>query len=153
MMGDGVEQGWLSPYLIERGMSIQQSASLFTVYGITIAISSWFSGVLAEGFGPKKTMLMGLLLYIIGTIGFVGYGMPDLHYGIMLITYAVRGFGYPLFAYSFLVWITYSSPRNQLGRAVGWFYNQFHPAARGQKHLKLPREFVLFPALPEDLRG
>lgn len=125
MMGDGVEQGWLSPYLIERGMSIQQSASLFTVYGITIAVSSWFSGVLAEGFGPKKTMLMGLLLYIIGTIGFVGYGMPDLHYGIMLLTYAVRGFGYPLFAYSFLVWITYSSPRNQLGRAVGWFWFVF----------------------------
>src|SRR3546814_7966657 len=57
MMGDGVEQGWLSPYLIEQGMTIQQSASLFTVYGITIAVSSWFSGVLAEGFGPKRTML------------------------------------------------------------------------------------------------
>lgn len=56
MMGDGVEQGWLSPYLIGRGMSIQQSALLFTVYGITIAISSWFSGVLAEGYGPKKTV-------------------------------------------------------------------------------------------------
>ena len=55
MMGDGVEQGWLSPYLLERGMSIQQSAFLFTMYGVTIAISSWFSGVLAEGFGPKKT--------------------------------------------------------------------------------------------------
>ena len=40
MMGDGVEQGWLSPYLIEQGMSIQQSALMFTVYGVTIAISS-----------------------------------------------------------------------------------------------------------------
>jgi len=67
MMGDGVEQGWLSPYLVDRGMTIQHSASLFTVYGITIAISSWFSGVLADGFGPKKIMLMGLLLYIFCT--------------------------------------------------------------------------------------
>lgn len=125
MMGDGVEQGWLSPYLIEQGMSIQQSASLFTAYGITIAISSWFSGVLAEGFGPKKTMLMGLLLYILGTVGFVGYGLNELNYGIMLITYAIRGFGYPLFAYSFLVWITYSSPQKALGRAVGWFWFVF----------------------------
>ncbi|SMC56954.1 MFS transporter [Pedobacter africanus] len=125
MMGDGVEQGWLSPYLIGRGMTIQQSASLFTVYGITIAISSWFSGVLAEGFGPKKTMLMGLLLYIIGTAGFVGYGLPDLNYGVMLVTYAVRGFGYPLFAYSFLVWITYRSPGKKLGSAVGWFWFVF----------------------------
>lgn len=125
MMGDGVEQGWLSPYLIGRGMSIQQSALLFTVYGITIAISSWFSGVLAEGYGPKKTMLIGLILYILGTAGFVGYGMPDLNFGTMLITYAIRGFGYPLFAYSFLVWITYRSPQNKLGTAVGWFWFVF----------------------------
>lgn len=125
MMGDGVEQGWLSPYLIERGMTMQQSAFLFTVYGITIAISSWFSGVLAEGFGPKKTMLMGLILYILGTAGFVGYGLPDLNFGVMLVTYAIRGFGYPLFAYSFLVWITYCSPGKKLGSAVGWFWFVF----------------------------
>lgn len=125
MMGDGVEQGWLSPYLLERGMTIQQSASLFTVYGVTIAISSWFSGVLAEGFGPKRTMLMGVILYIAGTIGFVGFGMPDLHFGVMLLTYALRGFGYPLFAYSFLVWITYRSPQQKLGAAVGWFWFVF----------------------------
>lgn len=125
MMGDGVEQGWLSPYLLERGMTIQESASLFTAYGITIAISSWFSGVLAEGFGPKKTMLMGVFLYILGTVGFVGYGMPDLDFGVMLITYAIRGFGYPLFAYSFLVWITYRSPQQKLGAAVGWFWFVF----------------------------
>jgi len=125
MMGDGVEQGWLSPYLIEHGMSIQQSAALFTAYGVTIAVASWFSGVLAEGFGPKKTMLMGLLLYILGTAGFVGYGMPHLNFEVMLVTYALRGFGYPLFAYSFLVWITYRSPQQKLGRAVGWFWFVF----------------------------
>lgn len=125
MMGDGVEQGWLSPYLLEHGMTIQQSASLFTVYGITIAISSWFSGVLAEGYGPRKAMLAGLLLYIIGTVGFVGYGMANLDFTVMLLTYAIRGFGYPLFAYSFLVWITYRTPQDKLGRAVGWFWFVF----------------------------
>lgn len=125
MMGDGVEQGWLSPYLIERGMSIQQSATLFTAYGVTIALSSWFSGVLAEGFGPRSTMGVGLLLYILGTVGFVGYGMPELNFPVMLITYAIRGFGYPLFAYSFLVWITYSSEKGKLGAAVGWFWFVF----------------------------
>src|SRR5690606_6542608 len=125
MMGDGVEQGWLSADLVEQGMSVQQSATLFTAYGITIAVSSWFSGVLAEGFGPKRTMLMGLLLYILGTVGFVGYGLNGLNYGTMIITYAIRGFGYPLFAYSFLVWITYNSPKQALGRAVGWFWFVF----------------------------
>lgn len=125
MMGDGLEGGWLSPYLIGRGLTIQESASLFTVYGVTIAISSWFSGVLAEGFGPKRTMLMGIILYIVGTVGFVGYGLPDLHFPIMLLTYAIRGFGYPLFAYSFLVWITYRSPQQKLGTAAGWFWFVF----------------------------
>lgn len=125
MMGDGVEQGWLSPYLIERGISMQESASLFTVYGVTIAISSWFSGVLAEGFGPKKIMLIGLILYIVGTIGFVGFGLPELNKPIIFSMYAIRGFGYPLFAYSFLVWITYRSPQKMLGRAVGWFWFVF----------------------------
>src|SRR6185503_19333378 len=61
MMGDGMETGWLSPYLTERGMSIEQNAALFTAYGITIAVSAWFSDVLAEGYGPKKPMLAGLL--------------------------------------------------------------------------------------------
>jgi len=125
MMGDGVEQGWLSPYLIEHGMSIQQSATLFTVYGITIAISSWFSGVLAESYGPKRAMWMGVLLYIIGTIGFVGMGMANLDYSAMLVFYAIRGFGYPLFAYSFMVWITYKAPKDKLSAAVGWFWFVF----------------------------
>lgn len=125
MMGDGIEQGWLSPYLVSHGMSVQQSASLFTAYGITIAISAWFSGVLAEGFGVKRTMFIGLLLYMLGTVGFVGYGMPELNYPVMILTYALRGFGYPLFAYSFLVWIAYASPQKQLGRAVGWFWFVF----------------------------
>jgi len=71
MMGDGLEQGWLSPYLVEHGLTIQQSASLFTAYGVTIAISSWFSGVLSEGVGIKRTMFLGLVLYLIGRAGFI----------------------------------------------------------------------------------
>ena len=125
MMGDGMEQGWLSPYLIERGMTIQQTASLFTAYGVTIAVSSWFSGVMAESFTPKKTMLMGMLIYLAGTAGFIGIGMETLDFPAMLITYALRGFGYPLFAYSFLVWISYVTPPAMLGRAVGWFWFVF----------------------------
>ncbi|WP_346237522.1 MFS transporter [Niabella insulamsoli] len=125
MMGDGMEQGWLSPYLIERGMSIQQTASLFTAYGVTIAIASWFSGVLAETYTPKKAMLAGLIIYLLGTVGFIAFGMRSLHFPTMLVTYALRGFGYPLFAYSFLVWISYVTPRQMLGRAVGWFWFVF----------------------------
>lgn len=125
MMGDGIEQGWLSPYLVGRGLSLEQSAGLFTMYGVTIAISSWLSGVLAEAYGVKKTMFAGLILYLLGTCGFVGLSLPDLNYPMMLGTYALRGFGYPLFAYSFLVWIAYAAPKDGLGRAVGWFWFVF----------------------------
>ena len=125
MMGDGMETGWLSPYLLERGLSIQQNATLFTAYGVTIAIASWFSGVMAESFTPKKAMLIGLLIYLAGTAGFIGIGLDKLDMPVMLITYALRGFGYPLFAYSFLVWVSYVTPPNMLGRAVGWFWFVF----------------------------
>lgn len=125
MMGDGMETGWLSPYLLERGMTMQQNATLFTAYGITIAIASWFSGVLAESFTPKRTMLVGLLIYLAGTAGFIGLGLDKLDFPTMLITYALRGFGYPLFAYSFLVWISYAASPGTLGRAVGWFWFVF----------------------------
>jgi polyol permease family len=125
MMGDGMEQGWLSPYLLQRGMSIQQNATLFTAYGVTIAIASWFSGVMAESFTPKKTMLIGLLIYLAGTAGFIGIGLDKLDFSAMLITYALRGFGYPLFAYSFLVWVSYAASPSSLGRAVGWFWFVF----------------------------
>lgn len=125
MMGDGMEQGWLSPFLIDKGLTMQQSATLFSAYGIVIAISSWFSGVLAEAYGIKRTMLAGLILYLMGTVSFVGYALPNMDFGVMLLTYAFRGFGYPLFAYSFLVWIAYVSPAKSLGRAVGWFWFVF----------------------------
>lgn len=125
MMGDGIEQGWLSPYLVDRGLSIQESAALFTVYGITIGLSSWLSGVMAETYGVRNVMFGGLILYLLGTAGFVGLGIPDLNYPVMLFTYALRGLGYPLFAYSFLVWIAYHTPQEQLGKAVGWFWFVF----------------------------
>ncbi len=126
MMGDGVEQGWLSPYLInDRGLTIEQAATLFSVYGFTVAVSSFLSGILAEALGVRKTMWIGFLLFVAGTFGFVGLGLKDLNFNLMLFTYAIRGFGYPLFAYTFLVWITYRTPQSRLSTAVGWFWFVF----------------------------
>lgn len=125
MMGDGLELGWLSSYLIESGLSVQQSALLFSVYGFAVAIAAWFSGVLAEVLGPKKVMTIGLLLFIAGTIIFLTIGIPTMNLAVMIPTYALRGLGYPLFAYSFLVWLTYHAPVERLGTAVGWFWVSF----------------------------
>ncbi len=125
MMGDGLELAWISPYLVEQGLTVQQAALLTTAYGVTIAIAAWLSGVTVEAIGPRKAMTIGLIAYIIGHVLFVGLAIPDLNYELMIPTYALRGFGYPLFAYSFLVWIAYKTPQHQLGTAVGWFWFVF----------------------------
>ncbi|MBB6451390.1 polyol permease family [Geomicrobium halophilum] len=125
MMGDGLEIGWLSPYLIEQGLTMQQSSYLFSAYGIIIALSSWLSGVAIEAFGAKKTMFMGVILYLIGTVVFVGFGVAEMNYTVMIIGYGIRGFGYPLFAFGFLVWIAYRTSTKRLGKAVGWFWFVF----------------------------
>jgi len=40
----------------------------------------------------------------------------------MLVAYGIRGFGYPFFAYGFLVWVTLVTPKPVIGRAVGWYW-------------------------------
>ncbi|HGE8493699.1 TPA: MFS transporter [Serratia marcescens] len=122
MMGEGLEQGWLSPYLIGKGLSIQESALLFSVYGFAAAIAAWFSGVLAEIFTARRVMLAGLLLFLFGSVCFLTFGLPSNNLSIMVPTYALRGLGYPLFAYGFLVWVAYEAPPERLGSAVGIFW-------------------------------
>ena len=122
MMGEGLEQGWLSPYLIGKGLTIQESALLFSVYGFAAAISAWFSGVLAEIFTTRRVMLAGLLLFLLGSVCFLVWGLPSNNLSVMIPTYALRGLGYPLFAYGFLVWVAYEAPPERLGSAVGIFW-------------------------------
>jgi len=125
MIGDGVEQGWISPYLVSRGMDVSQVSLLLTAYGITASIAAWLSGVLVQTLGPRKIMLLGMISFFVGSLGFIGFGINTLDMSIMLPFYAIRGLGYPLFAYSFLVWINYSTPIEHRGAAAGWFWFMF----------------------------
>lgn len=125
MIGCGVELGWLSPFLEGRGMSIQQISTLFSVYGITVALSSWFAGVFFETFGAKRTMFLGTIFCVVGTIGFITLGLKEMSYPVLLLMQGLKGFGYPLFAYAFSVWIAYRSPAHRLSTAYGWFYFVF----------------------------
>jgi len=125
MIGDGLEQGWLSPYLVEQGLTMKQSGLLFTVYGITVSVSAWFSGVFVQMWGPRRAMTFGLAAFIIGSIGFIGFGISSMNYAVILSCYALRGLGYPLFAYSFLVWVSYRTPQEILSKAVGWYWFVF----------------------------
>jgi len=123
MVGDGVEAGFLSPLLVGQHFSTQQVALVFTIYGITAAIASWLSGALSDIFGPRKVMWAGLAIWIALEIPFLLFGIHQANFPVILLTYGLRGFGYPLFAYGFLVWVTAVTPERYLATAVGWFWS------------------------------
>src|SRR5689334_2460740 len=110
MIGDGVESGYLSPYLLQRGMSQADVAAVFTAYGVTAAVAAWFSGALSDLWGPHRVMCVGLGIWAVFEVLFLLTLSSTTNYWLILASYAVRGFGYPLFAYGFLVWITAATP-------------------------------------------
>ncbi len=125
MIGDGVESGYLSPYLVERGLSNGAVASIFTVYGVAAAIAGWLSGALSEVWGPRRVITLGLILWIGFEILFLTVGLRHADFATVLVTYGLRGLAYPLFAFGFLVWITLVAPKYKLGSAMGWFWFAF----------------------------
>ena len=125
MVGDGVESGYLSPYLTDRGLSTASVASIFTVYGIAAAIAGWLSGALSDVWGPRRVVTLGLILWVFFQLCFLTVGLRHASYLAVLATYGLRGLGYPLFAFGFLVWITVVAPKHRLGSAMGWFWFAF----------------------------
>jgi polyol permease family len=125
MTGDGVESGFLAPYLSSRHLSTQQIAYVFTVYGVTAAIAAWFSGALSDLLGPRKVMWIGFSIWVVFELLFLTFGLGHGRYPIILLTYGLRGFGYPFFAFGFLVWITAATPARHLGAACGYFWFAF----------------------------
>ena len=123
MIGDGVEAGYLSKYLVDRGISSEQNAALIlTIYGITSAIAAWLSGALSDLWGPRQVMALGLAIWVVFEVGFLLLGIEPGSYQMTMLMYALRGFGYPLFAYGFLVWLSVATPQHRLGTAMGWFW-------------------------------
>lgn len=115
----GVEQTWLSKYIAEQGMD---NELLFVIYGVAVAVSSWLSGVIAETIGVRRTMMAGYAIFVAGMAALAGVGMAQMSYPIIVATYILKGLGYPLFIYTFIVWITYRIGKERLGTALGWFW-------------------------------
>jgi polyol permease family len=125
MIGDGVEQGYLSLYLTEQGLSQDRVTLVFAAYGLTAAVAAWLSGALSDLWGPRRVMLAGLGIWVVFEVAFLALGVAPKSYPLILLFYALRGFGYPLFAFGFLVWVTAATPPGRLGTAVGWFWFAF----------------------------
>jgi polyol permease family len=125
MVGTGLESGWLSPYLVGQGNSLTVVAAVFSAYGVCVSVSAWLSGVFFEMVGAKRTMLTAFLLFVIGTTMFVALGIQGKAEWALFVGYAIQGFSYPLFSYSFLVWIAYRADPKRMGAAYGWFWFAF----------------------------
>ncbi|EFV13597.1 MFS transporter [Segniliparus rugosus] len=125
MIGDGVESGFITPFIAGHGGgSKAMAAYLITGYGVAVAVASWLAGALSQVFGPKRIMWVGFVIWVVFDVLFLVAAMGH-NFPLMVLGYGVRGFGYPLFAYGFLVWITAVTPKRRLGTAVGWFYFAF----------------------------
>ena len=122
MVGDGVELGFLAPFLESRGFAAADVATLVSVYGIVVAAAAWLAGALAEAWGPRRVMMIGFAVWVVFEVIFLSLGVMAGNYTVMLLSYGIRGLGYPFFAYGFLVWVTMETPKAVIGRAVGWFW-------------------------------
>lgn len=123
MTGDGLEQAFLSDYLVtQAGFSTSQAGTLFTVYGLVVAVAAFVSGVLAEYIGPRRVMAVATIGWIVFHAGFLAFGVMQHNYPLMLVMYAIRAIAYPMFVFGFVVWISYAAPQNRLSSAMGWFW-------------------------------
>lgn len=125
MIGDGVESGYLAPYLASLHIDKGSIDALFTFYGATAALAGWLSGAFSEVWGPRRVISIGLAIWLLFEACFLIFGIKTGNYTAMLIAYGLRGLGYPLFAYGFLVWITVAAPKYRLSSAMGWFWFAF----------------------------
>lgn len=125
MIGDGVESNYIAPFVDDSGFSRGQAEQIITVYGVSVMIASWFSGTLSAIWGPRQVMMLGVAVWAVFEVIFLAVAIPSGSFALIALTYGLRGFGYPLFAYAFLVWITAATPVEQRGTSVGWFWFAF----------------------------
>jgi MFS family permease len=129
MVGDGVETTYLSDYLQQPtggGLpGAEASFATVTVYGIGVLIASWFTGTLSSIWGPRRVMWLGAAWWVVFEILFLFFAVPTHSAVFIVLAYGIRGFGYPLFSYAFLVWAQTASPERMRGSVAGWFWFAF----------------------------
>ncbi|WP_246470939.1 MFS transporter [Saccharopolyspora phatthalungensis] len=129
MIGDGVETTYLSDYLQQpEGGGLPGAVASFatvTVYGVAVMIAAWFSGTLSSIWGPRRVMWLGGAWWVAFECLFLFVAIPSHNPTIIVATYGIRGFAYPLFAFAFLVWAQVASPTKMRGSVAGWFWFAF----------------------------
>lgn len=125
MTGEGVQTGYIATYLAEQpGFSRGMAETAVAAYGAAAAVGAWLSGVLTSLHGPRNTMRAGALLWCLFELLFLLLHGQLGDLGLTTV-YALRGLGYPLFAYGFLVWVNLATPSARLAPALGWYWFAF----------------------------
>ena len=126
MTGNGVESNFIAPHMEHAMMNngAPLVPTIIAMYSLAALIGSYLSGALADLFGPRRVMLLGFVVWVVFEVLFLLAMRADSVVAVF-VTYFLRGFGFPLFAFAFLVWINAVVPRKTNGTAVGWFYVMF----------------------------
>src|SRR5690606_20814343 len=153
MTGNGVETNFVSPHMANvfggGDDMINVAATIITFSSLASLVGSYLAGALSDLWGPRRVMLLGLVVWLVFQAAFLG-ALPTESIPLVAATYFFRGFGFPLFAFSFLVWINTVVNKERNGAAVGWFYVMF---TGGMPTIGSLVAIVLIPGLGGGLAG
>lgn len=125
MTGNGVETNFIAPHMAEAfgggDDKLNLAATIITCYNVTVLIASYLAGVLSDLWGPRKVMLLGVIDWVAFQVLFL-FSLEQGSVVLTTISYTLRGFGFPLFAFAVLMWINAIVDRARSGAAIGWFY-------------------------------
>lgn len=126
MTGNGVESNFLSPHMTEAlgDDKFAIVAQIIAMYSLAVLIASYLSGALADLWGPRRVMTIGMVMWLVFEGAFL-FSLSIESVPLLFASYFLRGFGFPFFAFAFLVWINQIVPKKRNGTAVGWFYVMF----------------------------
>lgn len=123
VVGDALEVVWISNFFAEDiGIELGQAAWIITAFGIVGAIAAYLVGPLTSVLGPRRVMILGLFFWVAIDAAFIGMALPTGNYWFILVTYALRGMGTPLFAFAFLIWLNARARAGHEARTQAWFW-------------------------------
>lgn len=123
VVGDALEVTWISSFFSspEVGIELASAAWIITAFGIVGAIGAYAVGPLTNAFGPRRVMFIGLISWVLMDALFILVA-PSGDYWLILVFYALRGFGQPLFGFAFLIWLTKRAHTGHEARTQAWFW-------------------------------
>ncbi|WP_152354640.1 RbtT/DalT/CsbX family MFS transporter [Brachybacterium subflavum] len=128
MTGNGVESNFVSPHIANTfgggDDKTNLAATIIAMYSLAVLVGSYLAGALSDLIGPRRVMAIGFGVWVVFELAFLGSLQLESTF-LVGASYFLRGFGFPLFAFAFLVWINHVVDKERNGAAVGWFYVMF----------------------------